>query len=333
MYVLSGNDQWYSTVERSDTPNTKGEIMSSAQEAIYIRQVNQTVDHITKNLDCNLQLKELSSVGGFSEYHFHRIFKHVTNETTSQFVWRTRLEHAAKVLRSDPYINVSNAAYSVGFGSLSGFSRAFSRQYGINPSEWDRKMRLIGSQPVIDSVHRHLTQGDLEHLDEQFTVKIRHLPAQRIAYIRVQRPWHQLNTWLNTPKDLIRWYLANGGKLENTLLYGMLFDDRDITPEVLHSFDWAIKIPDDWEIDHFVSIRDIPECHLAVIHCDASTTNLERDLRWQYLWRYWLPKSSYYPLDLPMMEIHHHYPFDHLGDLNLYHSEYGIPIATCFPNG
>jgi len=304
--------------------------MSSAQEAIYIRQVNQTVDHITKNLDCNLQLKELSSVGGFSEYHFHRIFKHITNETTSQFVWRTRIEQAAKLLRSNSYINISDAAYNVGFSSLSGFSRAFYRQFGINPSDWDRQMRLVRSQPLIDSVHQHLTQAQLEKLDDQLTVKLCHLPAQRIAYIRVQRPWHSLDKWLNTPETLIKWYLASGGKIENTPIYGMLFDDRDITPEALHRFDWAIPIPDDWDIDPYISIRDIPECDLAVIHCDVSTTNLDRDLRWQYLWRYWLPKSSYYPLDLPMMEIHHNYPYNYSSDLSLYHSEYGIPIATSF---
>ncbi|MEL6527878.1 MAG: AraC family transcriptional regulator, partial [Chloroflexota bacterium] len=43
----------------------------------------------------------ISAIAGFSDYHFHRVFKAVVGETLSQFVWRVRLDRAAIMMRTD----------------------------------------------------------------------------------------------------------------------------------------------------------------------------------------------------------------------------------------
>jgi len=63
---------------------------------------------------------------------------------------------------------------------------------------------------------------------------------------------------------------------------------------------------------------------------DGGDLRLE-DQMWQYLWRYWLPRSNYRPSDLPAMEIYHRFPhkLDRHADgwWDRYHMDCAIPVA------
>ena len=48
----------------------------------------------------DLSLDALSRVGCFSKFHFHRVFKSITEETVNDMVVRMRLERAANLLRT-----------------------------------------------------------------------------------------------------------------------------------------------------------------------------------------------------------------------------------------
>lgn len=60
--------------------------MSDIQESIYLQRINKVIDHITLHLNHDLNLKTLAAIAGFSEFHFHRIFKSLVGETLNQFV-------------------------------------------------------------------------------------------------------------------------------------------------------------------------------------------------------------------------------------------------------
>ena len=49
------------------------------------------------------------------------------------FLTNYRLNRAMELLRAHE-LNVSEVAYKVGFGTLTGFSRAFKNKFGIPPS-------------------------------------------------------------------------------------------------------------------------------------------------------------------------------------------------------
>ena len=75
-------------------------------------------------------------------------------------------------------------------------------------------------------------------------------------------------------------------------MYGMSMDDRDITPEALCRFDWCLRIPDSWDGDDDINVRELPACLLVSVTMEGDNLQTE-DRIWQFLWRYWLPHSDY----------------------------------------
>ena len=79
----------------------------------------------------------LASVAGMSRSAFAREFSHAFAMSPMAFVAKTRLHHAAEMLRATN-MPVKVIAASIGFSSRSHFSRAFRDAYGADPSAYRR---------------------------------------------------------------------------------------------------------------------------------------------------------------------------------------------------
>jgi len=284
---------------------------SPTQENLYLQRINAVIDYVRDHLQDALSLETLADVAGFSPFHFHRVFKSITDETVNDMVVRLRLERAATLLRATPTLAITAAAFESGFSSVAVFSRAFKKQYGLNASQWDRQSPLENSKngQVLEGFPRYT----LEHLSEfdgqeKFDVQVRSLPEQRLAYIRVYDSYSDYRRIGDAYYRLIEWYRQRGGQLEDTTLYGMSQDDPEITPLHLCRFDWCLRVPADWQADAEVSIQTFPACQVAVIRCEGDIMQEYNAL--QYLFRYWLPRSRYQPANLPGMEIYRKQPIE-----------------------
>lgn len=78
-------------------------------------------------------IKSLAEAAGMSRSSFCHKFTQAFNATPMEFVAKTRLHHAAQMLRSTP-LPVKLIVANVGYSSRSQFSRAFRRAYGEDPS-------------------------------------------------------------------------------------------------------------------------------------------------------------------------------------------------------
>jgi AraC family transcriptional regulator len=269
------------------------------------------IDHVREHLNDDLSLDILAAVAGFSRFHFHRVFKSVTEETISDMVVRLRLERAASLLRSTPQLSITDAAFECGFKSVAVFSRAFKKHFGLNARQWDRQSPLKNSKN--GQVFENLPRYTIEHLSgfegqAEFDVQIRALPEQRLAYIRVFNSYSDFRKIGDAYYRLINWYRHKGGLLENATLFGMSQDDPEITPLRLCRFDWCLSVPASWQGDDEISIQTLPACDVAVIHCLGDI--MQEDKALQYMFRYWLPRSRYQPANLPGMEIYRRQPIE-----------------------
>jgi AraC-like DNA-binding protein len=72
-----------------------------------------------------------------SPFHFLRLFSRALGVTPHQYLLRTRLRRAARLL-ADAEHSITDVALAVGFGDLSNFVRTFRRAAGVSPGGFRR---------------------------------------------------------------------------------------------------------------------------------------------------------------------------------------------------
>jgi AraC-like DNA-binding protein len=109
------------------------------------RRAVETALWIDANSHQQIDLEQAAGQAGISPFHFLRLFSSVLGVTPHQYLVRSRLRHAARLL-ADNDISITDVAYDVGFGDLSNFVRTFHRAAGVSPRrfrEGSRGMRKI----------------------------------------------------------------------------------------------------------------------------------------------------------------------------------------------
>jgi AraC-like DNA-binding protein len=95
-----------------------------------------------------IDLHALASEMGLSAYHFLRLFARVLGVTPHQYLIRSRLRHAARLLASGER-PVTDVALDVGFQDLSNFVRTFRRAAGVPPAAFRRAAR--GDRKILQA--------------------------------------------------------------------------------------------------------------------------------------------------------------------------------------
>jgi AraC-like DNA-binding protein len=109
------------------------------------RRAVETALWIDAHSSGEIDLEQAARQADISLFHFLRLFANVLGVTPHQYLVRSRLRHAARLL-ADEDRPVTDVAYDVGFGDLSNFVRTFHRAAGVSPlrfrqaSRGDRKI-------------------------------------------------------------------------------------------------------------------------------------------------------------------------------------------------
>ncbi len=116
--------------------------------------------HVEQHLGGELSLAELAEAACLSPYHFSRQFSARFGFAPMAYVRARRLEIAAERLRAGPPINLIDLALDCGFDSQEGFTRAFSRTFGVSPGRYRSGQRPPRSEHVVMST-AHLPASNL----------------------------------------------------------------------------------------------------------------------------------------------------------------------------
>lgn len=150
--------------------------------------VSRMQRYIESHLDEEITLDDLANAAGYSRYHAVRVFKELTHRTPLETVRALRLTRTAEVLR-DADDKIVDVAMNSGFDSHDGFTRAFSRQFGITPQKYH-----VETPPVNWFVHYPieayyiLKEGTLpmsnEKVSRTVTVTVVERPARKLIFLR-----------------------------------------------------------------------------------------------------------------------------------------------------
>lgn len=122
-------------------------------ETEAIRSVQRMQEYIDMNILRKITLKELAVAAGYSPWHAARLFKEITGKTPFEYIRALRLTKAALMLR-DNNIKIIDVALDFVFDSHEGFTRAFSKEFGIPPSKYSHytpPIKLFMPQKVFDT--------------------------------------------------------------------------------------------------------------------------------------------------------------------------------------
>jgi AraC-like DNA-binding protein len=122
--------------------------------------VQRMQDCIEQHLTQPISLYMLAQAAGYSPFHAERIFKEMTGKTPFDYIRALRLSKAAVKLR-DGDARVTDVAFDFVFESHEGFTRAFSRQFGLSPRSYSRNrpdLKLF-MPPRASSYYLELQKG------------------------------------------------------------------------------------------------------------------------------------------------------------------------------
>jgi AraC-like DNA-binding protein len=104
------------------------------------RRAVEAAHWIAANSHQEINLDATANQAGISPFHFLRLFANVLGVTPHQYLVRSRLRHAARLL-ADEDIAITDIAYDVGFADLSNFVRTFHRAAGLSPGAFREAAR------------------------------------------------------------------------------------------------------------------------------------------------------------------------------------------------
>jgi AraC family transcriptional regulator len=217
----------------------------------YADRINRAINFVLNNLAGPIRLEDVARVACFSPFHFHRIFRSLTGEPLNEFIKRVRLERALammsrKTWKTKRQLSLTDIAFATGFTSSADFSRSFKHRYGVAPSRFDvasyranqrEEWQIAVNGPVDAKLLDRLKPGTNP---DNFEVRLRHLPARSVAYMRVLDSFRPGATF-EVIARLVRWAEARG--LADNQWLGYMWDDPEITASELCRYDIASKCP------------------------------------------------------------------------------------------
>lgn len=269
----------------------------------YHQDVTRVCEYIQLHLDDELNLDILTSLSGFSKYHFHRIFSSYTGLSITKFIHISRLKRASLRLVFKPNIKVIDIAFEAGFDSAEAFSRAFKREFKQTPSQFRKSPEWVNWQTQISSPS--LTKG--LDMNTQKEVKVIHFPKTKIAALE-----HHGAPELHyeTIRKLFEWQdKVSTPTTKNSQFYGIPYADPQLVEPEDFRFDLCCSIEQNVaDNDYDVVTKTIPTGQCAVVRHLGSRDNLRDSV--YYLYKNWLPEHQVKCRDFPVFFRYYNFIYD-----------------------
>ncbi|WP_282078649.1 AraC family transcriptional regulator [Epibacterium ulvae] len=258
----------------------------------YEDRIQRVITYIHDHPDEDLSLDRLAAIAAMSRFHWHRVFRALTQETCAQMVRRIRMHRASIALvKGDDSIEA--IARAVGYPNVASFTRRFSEAYGHSPAAFRAAGQLCAPQP-------YLRPGDYP----MYSVEIREVPARILSVLPHVGPYNDIGLAFEKFYGLCasRNLWANIG-----VSIGVYVDSPETVPETeLRSFAGA-----EWkgqEVPEGTQRFDLVARRVAVLTYQGPYSGISA--AYNSLFGNWLPVSGEEPADAPCYELYLNSPRD-----------------------
>ena len=244
--------------------------MENGQQVLAVQRMQ---DYIKSHLTETITLKQLSSQAGYSPFHSARMFKELTGRSPFEYMRLLRLTQAALMLR-DERTRVLDVALDFVFDSHEGFTRAFSKEFGITPRRYQqspRPIQLFLPSPVYD-YYNYLKRGERKMENTQNSgfvfVQVIDRPARKVIVKRGKKAKDYYAYCEEVGCDV--WGILCSVKEALFEPIGMWLPER-FRPEGTSEYAQGVEVPFDYsgEVPEGFELMDLPPCQMMVFQGPA----------------------------------------------------------------
>jgi len=285
----------------------------------YKARMDKVITYIETHLNRSITLAEVADVSHFSEFHFHRIFKGIMDETLNDYISRRRLQRAANSLAFSHDLSITEIALDHGFSSSANFSKAVKLYFGYSPSQLRDPSKVNAKESKIgkleskygkvfspsDLYPTHITDDVMPHNQndesKNMKVEIKTLETQTVCKLASDGGYQEAAIYRAWDK-LIQLAQLKGIKADDQLRFAHCYDNPTVTPIDKCRYEASIVMPSkgDLKVETPYTLGEIPAGNYAVLYYKGTAEEaLQKQLA---LYSQWFPQSGYEPDDYPMME-------------------------------
>ncbi len=274
----------------------------------YKNRLNKVFKYIDDHLDSKLSLNNVSKIALFSPFHFHRIFKLITNETLNEYITRRRIEKSAlDILHKN--ITVKEIALTYGFSDTASFSKAFKRYYKVNPTEFKKQNpnRFSRIRQLESKIEQHYQDFDkyisiINNLKKWITmnakIEVKEIQKMELAYISCIGSQNLGSTF----QSLINWATPKGLMHAQTKMATIYHDSFKVTEPHKVRMHACILINTPIKIDGEIGLTSIKEGKYIIGSFEIGIHEFEKSWTGLFLW---MNENGYKKADREPFEIYH----------------------------
>ncbi len=289
----------------------------------YLDQVQKGIDYIETRLDYDIEIGDVAWEAGFSQWHFQRVFKALTNETVKTYIRSRRLANSLdKLLRTDE--RILDIAICAGFETQESFTRAFKKAYQMTPNEY----RKLGSRSLFLKKVKFDAEY-LQHINKNVSLEAELVIQPEMTIVGLQTPFYGSESDKNNIGDKLPglWddFVDRADEVMNAVdgdFYGVVSQVSDDDAELL-LYHAGVEVSDEAPLPIDMCKVVLPESRYARFVHRGDPLGLDRTVN--YVYSTWLAQSGYSHSNGADLEIYGEGYIPGSDDSVIH---YAIPIAS-----
>lgn len=237
-----------------------------------IDAVTRMQSYIVEHIKEPITQHKLAQAAEYSQFHCARMFKELTGKTPFEYIRRLRLSQSAIKLR-DEKVRVLDVALEYVFDSHEGFTRAFSKEFGITPRDYakhPKPLQLFMPDNIRDFylLNQNIGEKAMSIAPSAIFVQVVDRPARKLILKRSTKAADYFAYCEEVGCDI--WGILCSIKEALYEPIGMWMPDN-LRPEGTSIYTQGVEVPLDYsgEIPEGFEIMQLPACKMLIFQGPA----------------------------------------------------------------
>jgi len=259
----------------------------------HFLEIERSVNFIEANLQNEIDVLSVCSMSTYSPWQFQRMFRALTGDSIGKYIRGRRLSLALDEIIKAPKKRIIDIAIQFQFSSHEAFSRAFKKQFKLNPGEVriNDKKTFVRHKPalnkrrlfhVVDHVEKDpvfKTIKDLNLIGTSISVDSS-FGNETVLFEKIKNHWKEFNSLRHKCPPSI-----------NSNSYGVVSDlEQSLDGEKLKYFS-SVAIDTNAEYPDNFDLVNLKEQEYAVFKVTGNHSSCQ--VTADYIYGFWFPQSSY----------------------------------------